>query len=42
MFTANREGKDLYILDPHGKTSHFIWRDPEPCAGLGVAPLAER
>jgi len=28
MFTANREGKDLYILDPHGQTSHFIWRDP--------------
>jgi hypothetical protein len=28
MFTADREGKDLYILDPHGKTSHFIWRDP--------------
>jgi len=27
MFTANREGKDLYVLDPHGKTSHFIWRD---------------
>jgi hypothetical protein len=29
MFTASREGKDLYVLDPHGKTSHFIWRDPE-------------
>lgn len=29
MFTASREGKDLYILDPHGRTSHFIWRDPE-------------
>lgn len=28
MFTANRDGKDLYVLDPHGKTSHFIWRDP--------------
>ncbi len=27
MFTASPEGKDLYILDPHGKTSHFIWRD---------------
>jgi hypothetical protein len=27
MFTANDQGKDLYILDPHGKTSHFIWRD---------------
>jgi hypothetical protein len=29
MFTANREGNDLYLLDPYGKTSHFIWRDPE-------------
>jgi hypothetical protein len=27
MFTANRDGKDLYVLDPHGGTSHFIWRD---------------
>jgi hypothetical protein len=29
MFTAARDGRDLYILDPHGKTSHFIWRDPQ-------------
>jgi len=29
MFTANSEGKELFILDPHGKTSHFVWRDPE-------------
>jgi hypothetical protein len=29
LFTANREGKDLYDLDPLGKTSHFVWRDPE-------------
>ncbi|NWF85534.1 MAG: hypothetical protein HXY18_17095 [Bryobacteraceae bacterium] len=29
MFTASREGKDLYILEPHGQTSHFIWRDPQ-------------
>lgn len=28
MFTADGNGKDLYILDPHGRTSHFIWRDP--------------
>jgi hypothetical protein len=28
MFTAGADGKDLFILDPHGKTSHFIWRDP--------------
>ncbi len=29
MFTAGLDGKDLHILDPHGKTSHFIWRDPQ-------------
>jgi hypothetical protein len=27
MFTANRDGGDLYVIDPYGKTSHFIWRD---------------
>lgn len=29
MFTANLDGSELYILDPSGFTSHFIWRDPE-------------
>jgi hypothetical protein len=29
MFTASSHGTDLYILDPHGRTSHFIWRDPQ-------------
>lgn len=28
LFTASSTGKDLYPLDPHGRTSHFIWRDP--------------
>jgi len=27
-FTANLDGSDLYCLDPHGRTSHFVWRDP--------------
>jgi len=27
MFTASSTGKDLYVLDPHGRTFHFIWRD---------------
>lgn len=27
MFTAAGDGSDPYILDPYGKTSHFIWRD---------------
>jgi hypothetical protein len=29
MFTAGLDGKSLYVLDPYGKTSHFIWRDPK-------------
>lgn len=29
MFTANVDGSDLYLLDPSGKTSHFIWKDAD-------------
>jgi hypothetical protein len=29
MFTAKPDGTDLFVLDPNGKTSHYIWRDPE-------------
>jgi hypothetical protein len=29
MFTAGMDGDELYLLDPSGKTSHFIWKDPE-------------
>ncbi len=29
MFTIGANGKDPYIIDPYGKTSHFIWRDAE-------------
>jgi hypothetical protein len=29
LFTAGADGRDLYELDPYGKTSHFIWRDDE-------------
>ena len=28
-FTCDSEGKDWFCLDPHGGTSHFIWRDRE-------------
>lgn len=38
MFTAGSDGKDLHILDPHGKTSHFIWRDPEHVAAWAWHP----
>lgn len=29
MVTANKNGKDLFIIDPSGETSHFVWRDPQ-------------
>lgn len=29
MFTIGRDGSSPYVLDPYGRTSHFIWRDPE-------------
>jgi hypothetical protein len=29
MLTATPDGKDLFVLDGSGFTSHFIWRDPE-------------
>ncbi len=28
FFTCNPDGSDLFVLDPYGGTSHFIWRDP--------------
>ena len=28
MITANVDGSDVFVLDPSGYTSHFIWRDP--------------
>ncbi len=29
MLTAAPDGADVRIVDPHGQTSHFIWRDPK-------------
>ncbi len=29
MFTAALDGADIRCIDPYGKTSHFIWRDPK-------------
>lgn len=28
MVSANQDGEALYVVDPYGGTSHFIWRDP--------------
>jgi hypothetical protein len=42
MITADVSGKDCYILDPSGYTSHFVWRNPQAvCAWtqpVGKAP----
>lgn len=27
MFTCDKNGKDLYCIDPSGFSSHFVWRD---------------
>jgi hypothetical protein len=32
MFTADMNGKDLFVLDSSGKTSHFIWKDNKSVA----------
>ncbi len=42
MFTANRDGKDLYVLDPNGRTSHFIWRDPQHVLAWAWHPSHDR
>jgi hypothetical protein len=33
MVTCNMDGSNLYVLDPHGRTSHFIWKDPAHILG---------
>jgi len=38
LITANADGSQLHVLDPHGKTSHFIWRDPEHILGWAWHP----
>jgi hypothetical protein len=40
MITANPDGTDLYVVDPYGQTSHFIWRDPTHILAWARHPLA--
>jgi hypothetical protein len=28
QFTVGMDGKDLHLLNPSGRVSHFVWRDP--------------
>ncbi|MBS1871846.1 MAG: hypothetical protein JSU00_01435 [Acidobacteria bacterium] len=38
MFTAKSDGTDLFVLDPYGGTSHFIWRDPSHVLAWALHP----
>ena len=38
MFTASADGKELFAVDPFGKTSHFIWRDREHILAWALHP----
>jgi hypothetical protein len=38
MFTACPDGSDLYVVDPYGDTSHFIWRDDRHIAAWAKHP----
>lgn len=38
MFTVGADGKDLHVLDPFGRTSHFIWRDPQHILAWALHP----
>lgn len=36
MITCKPDGSDLYVLNPSGMTSHFIWRDPKHILGWAL------
>lgn len=38
MFTSNPDGKELYLVDPYGDTSHFIWRDSQHILAWATHP----
>jgi hypothetical protein len=40
-FTINPAGSEPFILDPHGHTSHFIWRDPQHVMAWSWHPSLE-
>ena len=41
MFTVGSDGSEPYVLDPYGKTLHFIWRDPETVLAWAWYPTHE-
>ncbi len=42
MFTAAADGSDLFIIDPSGHSSHFVWRDPAHVFLFTHHPSAQR
>lgn len=38
MFTARADGQELYVLDPFGRTSYFIWRDAQHILAWALHP----
>lgn len=38
LLTANLDGTDLFVLDPHGKTSHFAWKNPQTLTAWAWQP----
>lgn len=41
MFTVGSDGSKPYVLDPYGRTSHFIWRDPQHVLAWAWHPTHE-
>jgi len=41
MLTASIDGSDIRVVDDYGKTSHFIWRDPEHILAWSWHPSAQ-
>jgi hypothetical protein len=41
MMTAALDGSDIRCVDPHGNTSHFIWRDPQHILAWSWHPSKE-
>jgi hypothetical protein len=39
MFTASATGRDVRLLDPYGRTSHFIWRDSKTLLAWSAQPV---
>jgi hypothetical protein len=41
MLTATPDGRDVRVVDDYGRTSHFIWRDPEHILAWSWHPFHE-